>query len=127
MGRPPSDFDIELQLLVDAIYLKYHFDFRGYAQASLKRRVQTALDRLGCRTPSQCFDSSTGGSPTITTTTPTAGSACAPPGSSSELTHPPPRVRFDGGNTKEGHGQRTRRAPGCRKPCRAFSPLGTCS
>jgi chemotaxis protein methyltransferase CheR len=26
-----ADFDIELQLLLDAIYLKYHYDFRGYA------------------------------------------------------------------------------------------------
>jgi chemotaxis protein methyltransferase CheR len=56
MSRRPSDFDIELQLLVDAIYLKYHFDFRGYAQASLKRRVQTALGRLECQTPSQLQD-----------------------------------------------------------------------
>ena len=25
------DFDIELELLIDAIYLKYHYDFRRYA------------------------------------------------------------------------------------------------
>src|SRR5262245_23125010 len=52
----PSDFDIELQLLLDAIYLKYHFDFRGYAHASLKRRLRTALDRFGCETLSQLQD-----------------------------------------------------------------------
>ncbi len=51
-----SDFEIELQLLLDAIYLKYHFDFRGYAQASLKRRVRTALDRFGCATVSLLQD-----------------------------------------------------------------------
>ena len=37
----PKDFDIELRLLLDAIYLKYHYDFRGYAMASLKRRLRT--------------------------------------------------------------------------------------
>ena len=51
-----SDFEIELQLLLDAIYLKYHYDFRGYAQASLKRRVRTALERFGCPTLSQLQD-----------------------------------------------------------------------
>ena len=51
-----SDFEIELQLLLDAIYLKYHYDFRGYAQASLKRRVRTALDRFGCATVSLLQD-----------------------------------------------------------------------
>ena len=41
-----ADFDIELQLLLDAIYLKYHYDFRGYAAASLKRRLRAAMARL---------------------------------------------------------------------------------
>jgi chemotaxis protein methyltransferase CheR len=45
--------DIELRLLIDAIYLKYHHDFRGYAAASLKRRLTTAPGRLGCQTLSQ--------------------------------------------------------------------------
>jgi chemotaxis protein methyltransferase CheR len=48
--------DIELQLLIDAIYLQYHYDFRGYAVASLKRRLQTAMDRLQCRSLSQLQD-----------------------------------------------------------------------
>ncbi len=51
-----GDFDIELQLLMDAIYLKYHYDFRGYALASLKRRLRTAMDRFGCETLSQVQD-----------------------------------------------------------------------
>jgi chemotaxis protein methyltransferase CheR len=51
-----SDFDIELQLLLDAIYLKYHFDFRSYAQASLRRRLRTALERFGTATLSQLQD-----------------------------------------------------------------------
>nr|WP_289623769.1 protein-glutamate O-methyltransferase CheR [Paracidovorax valerianellae] len=40
-------------MLVEAIYRRYHYDFRGYAQASLKRRLQTALTRFNCRTVSQ--------------------------------------------------------------------------
>jgi chemotaxis protein methyltransferase CheR len=48
--------DIELRLLVDAVYLKYHYDFRGYAPASLKRRLSTALPVFGCRTLSQLQD-----------------------------------------------------------------------
>ena len=50
------DFDIELQLLIDAIYLKYHYDFRGYAGASLKRRLRTAMERFQCGTLSQLQD-----------------------------------------------------------------------
>src|ERR1700712_4490445 len=51
-----SDVDIELKLLVDAIYLKYHYDFRGYAQASLKRRLTAAMIRFDCKTMSQLQD-----------------------------------------------------------------------
>ena len=51
-----SDFEIELQLLVEAIYLKYHYDFRSYARASLKRRMVTAMARFGCSTLSQLQD-----------------------------------------------------------------------
>ena len=50
------DTDIELQLLVEAIYLKYHYDFRTYAKASLKRRMTTAMARFDCRTLSQLQD-----------------------------------------------------------------------
>ncbi|RYF28601.1 MAG: protein-glutamate O-methyltransferase CheR [Comamonadaceae bacterium] len=46
-------FDIEQDLLIEAIYHRYHYDFRGYAQASLKRRLQTALTRFNCRSLSQ--------------------------------------------------------------------------
>lgn len=51
-----KDFDIELQLLVQAIYLKYHYDFRGYAEASLRRRVRTAMGHFGAQTVSQLQD-----------------------------------------------------------------------
>ena len=51
-----KDFDIELQLLVDAIFLKYHYDFRDYAGASLKRRLTTSMTRFDCKTLSQLQD-----------------------------------------------------------------------
>lgn len=51
-----KDFDIELRLLLDAIYLKYHYDFRGYALASLKRRLVQAAERFGCQSLSQLQD-----------------------------------------------------------------------
>jgi chemotaxis protein methyltransferase CheR len=49
-------FDIEMGLLVDAIYLKYHFDFRGYAGASMRRRLKAAMARFSCDTVSQLQD-----------------------------------------------------------------------
>lgn len=48
--------DIEQRLLLDAIYHRYHYDFREYAQASLKRRLQSALTEFGCKTLSQLQD-----------------------------------------------------------------------
>ncbi len=43
---PPSATDIELRLLMEAIYLKYSYDFRDYTGASQKRRVMYALTQL---------------------------------------------------------------------------------
>ncbi|ADO70812.1 CheR family methyltransferase [Stigmatella aurantiaca] len=51
-----KDIDIELRLLLDAIYLKYHYDFRGYAMASLKRRLTQAAEHFGCRSLSLLQD-----------------------------------------------------------------------
>ena len=48
--------DIEIQLLLEAIYRKYHHDFRGYALASVKRRLRQAKDRFNCATISQLQD-----------------------------------------------------------------------
>jgi chemotaxis protein methyltransferase CheR len=48
--------DIELRLLLDAIYRKYHYDFRDYAMASIKRRMKLALERFGCRSYSLLQD-----------------------------------------------------------------------
>ncbi|MES1244825.1 MAG: CheR family methyltransferase [Acidobacteriota bacterium] len=53
---PERSDDIELRLLLDAIFRKYHYDFRGYSMASIKRRLGQARQRLGCRTFSQLQD-----------------------------------------------------------------------
>lgn len=45
-----SSVDIELRLLMEAIYLKYSYDFRDYAGTSQKRRVLHALRQLNCPT-----------------------------------------------------------------------------
>jgi chemotaxis protein methyltransferase CheR len=42
--------DLELELLLDAIFKKYHYDFRGYSLASLKRRLASAMTHFGCDT-----------------------------------------------------------------------------
>lgn len=38
---------IEIELLLHAIYLKYGYDFRNYAKASIKRRIQHTLSSSG--------------------------------------------------------------------------------
>jgi chemotaxis protein methyltransferase CheR len=48
--------DIELLLLIEAIYHRYHYDFRGYALASLKRRLAAGMSHLQCATLSQLQD-----------------------------------------------------------------------
>jgi chemotaxis protein methyltransferase CheR len=48
--------DIEIQLLLEAIFLRYHYDFRGYAMASLKRRLKQALVRFQLRSFSNLQD-----------------------------------------------------------------------
>ncbi|CAM2807140.1 CheR family methyltransferase [Rariglobus hedericola] len=40
--------EIELQLLLEALYQQYHYDFRGYSMASVKRRVAQALVQFKC-------------------------------------------------------------------------------
>jgi len=42
-----STFDIELKLLLEGIFQRYHYDFRGYAMSSLRRRLRQAMDRFG--------------------------------------------------------------------------------
>jgi chemotaxis protein methyltransferase CheR len=40
--------DIEIGLLLDAIFRVYHYDFREYSGASLKRRIASAMSRFRC-------------------------------------------------------------------------------
>jgi chemotaxis protein methyltransferase CheR len=42
--------DLEVRLLLEAIFDRYHYDFRAYAMASLKRRLSQACDSLGVAT-----------------------------------------------------------------------------
>lgn len=49
-GYMPQSADIEIRLLLEAIYLRFHYDFRSYSMASLKRRLEVALPKLGCET-----------------------------------------------------------------------------
>jgi chemotaxis protein methyltransferase CheR len=49
MHSLPSD-DIELRMLIEAVYLKYNYDFRDYTGASQKRRVLAALRAMECET-----------------------------------------------------------------------------
>jgi chemotaxis protein methyltransferase CheR len=50
--KQPADIDIEIRMLVEAVYLKYNYDFRDYTGASQKRRVLVALREMGCATVS---------------------------------------------------------------------------
>ena len=40
-------FDLELKLLLEAIFQRYHYDFRDYAMSSLERRLRQAMDHFG--------------------------------------------------------------------------------
>ena len=48
--------DIEIRLLLEALYRRYHYDFRNYARASIKRRLRQARERLGLDTLSALQD-----------------------------------------------------------------------
>jgi chemotaxis protein methyltransferase CheR len=52
-ARGSEPVDIELGLLLEAIFHKYHYDFRRYSEASLRRRVRAALAHFGCETISR--------------------------------------------------------------------------
>jgi chemotaxis protein methyltransferase CheR len=41
---------IELDLFLEALHRRYHYDFRSYSRASLTRRADVARQRLGCET-----------------------------------------------------------------------------
>nr|WP_314435192.1 CheR family methyltransferase [uncultured Brevundimonas sp.] len=39
--------DLEIQLLLEALFHRYHYDFRHYARASIKRRLLQATEQMG--------------------------------------------------------------------------------
>ncbi|MFG6083341.1 protein-glutamate O-methyltransferase CheR [Paracoccus litorisediminis] len=41
---------IELDLFLEALHRRYHYDFRSYSRTSLARRAHVARERLGCET-----------------------------------------------------------------------------
>ena len=49
MDKDAENLMIEIQLLLNAVYLKYGYDFRGYSEASLKRRILRNLAFSGYR------------------------------------------------------------------------------
>lgn len=51
-ARVEHTTDIEIRLLIEAIYLRYSYDFRDYSGASVKRRIRHALHQFECRTVS---------------------------------------------------------------------------
>jgi chemotaxis protein methyltransferase CheR len=51
-----KNFEIELRLLIDAVFLRYHYDFREYATSSLRRRLRRAMTHFRCQTLSQLQD-----------------------------------------------------------------------
>ncbi|NYI01278.1 CheR family methyltransferase [Cupriavidus plantarum] len=53
---PDATFEIELDLLLEAIFRKYQHDFRRYARASLRRRLAQATQDFGLETLSQLQD-----------------------------------------------------------------------
>lgn len=52
-GQVDKLADIELRLLLEALYQRYHYDFRSYARSSLRRRLRVAMDKFGCSSLSQ--------------------------------------------------------------------------
>jgi len=56
-ARTDSDLEqLEIELLLEAVHRRYGFDFRQYAQASLKRRLYRRLHAEGLATLSQLQD-----------------------------------------------------------------------
>lgn len=52
MVATPTE-DIELDLLLEAIWRRYQFDFRNYARESLRRRIDRARVHFGCASLSE--------------------------------------------------------------------------
>lgn len=53
---PHRTADIEIRLLLEAIFQKFHYDFRGYSMASVRRRLSQARIHFSCENYSQLQD-----------------------------------------------------------------------
>ncbi|HEY1043635.1 MAG TPA: protein-glutamate O-methyltransferase CheR [Telluria sp.] len=53
MDEFDDNFEIELRLLLEGVFLKYQHDFRQYSVASLRRRILSAMQKFDCETVSQ--------------------------------------------------------------------------
>lgn len=53
MDETSENEKIEFDLLLQAIYWKYGYDFRNYAKASIRRRIRRRLSRSGLKTISE--------------------------------------------------------------------------
>jgi chemotaxis protein methyltransferase CheR len=49
--------DLEIRLLLEALFQRYHYDFRNYARASIKRRLVQAREQMGFASISALQDS----------------------------------------------------------------------
>ncbi|MCI5224465.1 MAG: protein-glutamate O-methyltransferase CheR, partial [Candidatus Electrothrix sp. AR4] len=47
--------EIEITLLLEAIFLRYGYDFRNYAQATVTRRIRRFVDKTNCAFISDLF------------------------------------------------------------------------
>lgn len=48
LSRREDVDEIELDLLLEALWRRYRYDFRNYARATLRRRLERAQEKLGC-------------------------------------------------------------------------------
>ncbi|MBY6243162.1 protein-glutamate O-methyltransferase CheR [Methylosinus sp. Sm6] len=55
-SRSQQTAEIELDLLLEAIYRVHQYDFRGYARSSIRRNVARASAALGCATTTELLD-----------------------------------------------------------------------
>ncbi|HEX3882608.1 MAG TPA: CheR family methyltransferase [Stellaceae bacterium] len=53
---PRSVEALELELFLEALCQRYHYDFRGYARTSVARRLAQAQESFGCRSLSMLQD-----------------------------------------------------------------------
>jgi chemotaxis protein methyltransferase CheR len=48
--------EIEIKLLLEGIYLRYHYDFRDYAFSSVERRIASVIGKLKIKTITELLD-----------------------------------------------------------------------